>query len=148
MCFIRHKHSYAHMGKVWPLPWRLTGTQTQGRAVMMCERSSRGEQGCVLDHNGDSPGLVHSKSLKCVCKNKKYLFEVGIFMICRSSRINRKLELREGKLYNPSHRLLLLGRAGSRKVIVPSAFMCHPCETENTNIVSYLPQIRTVSYTQ
>lgn len=53
------------------------------------------------------------KSLKSVRKNKKYLFNVGIFILCRHNRISRKLELGEVKLDSPGHRLFLLGRDGS-----------------------------------
>jgi len=79
-------------GKAWPLPWRWTGTQIQGRAGMTREKS-RGAEGRVSDRLCEPLGQARNKSLKCVCKNKRYLSEVAIFMISRNNRINRKLNL-------------------------------------------------------
>lgn len=87
-------------------------TRPQVKAMMRYERSSRDEQGGEPNYHWDRHKHI-VKSLKSVRKNKKYLSNVGIFILCRNNRICRKLELGEVKLDSPGHRLFLLGKDGS-----------------------------------
>lgn len=52
------------------------------------------ESRAVCPISTESQGQARAKSLRCVCKNKKFLAVVGSCVMFRHNRINRKLELR------------------------------------------------------